>query len=317
MGSSSKIIDKTNLAIVIPTYKIEFFESALESLKRQTNKRFNVYVGIDASKADFEAVIEKYSKDINITYKRFKENLGGKNLVAQWNRCLDMVKDEQWIWLFSDDDMMEPTCVESFYKEIEKGAKYDLYHFDVSVIDENNKVVKVTRPYPTVLDSVSFLKGKNSAKIDSFVVEYIFRRSTFERLGGFQYFDQAWGTDIATWAKLGRDKGFKTISGAKVLWRQSSLNITPNVNKDGLRRKLKANVSFFTWCKDNFPEISYTNTYYYMFRMLVHYTPYLKVNDFRKNIAPFYSQTRLGRIWLSFIEVCYPLLRLAHKVKHM
>lgn len=211
-------IGNNNLAIVIPAYKIRFFGDVLKSLSDQTDKRFNVYVGIDASNDDFESVIEKYSSSINITYKRFEENFGGKNLVAQWNRCVEMIGDEQWIWLFSDDDMMEPTCVESFYKEIENGAKYDLYHFDVEVIDENNKVVKHTYPYPQVIDSVSFLKGKNSAKLDSFVVEYIFRRSTFERLGGFQYFDMAWGTDIATWAKLGREKGIKTILSAKVLW---------------------------------------------------------------------------------------------------
>lgn len=317
MENNNRKINNSNLAIVIPAYKIDFFEYVLQSLANQTDKRFKVYVGIDASKSDFESLIRKYLSDIDIVFQQFKENMGGINLVAQWNRCLDMIGDEEWIWMFSDDDMMEPTCVENFYKEIDNGADYDLYHFDVDIIDENNKVVKHTPSYPEVLDSVSFLKGKNSAKLDSFVVEYIFRRSTFERLDGFQYFDMAWGTDIATWAKLGRKKGIKTIHGAKVLWRQSSLNITPNINKQGLQRKLKANANFFTWCKDNFKEISYNDTYYYMFRMLVYYTPYLKVNDFRGIISSFYSQTRLGRVWLGFIEVCYPLLRFAHKIKHI
>lgn len=310
-------IGNNNLAIVIPAYKIRFFGDVLKSLSDQTDKRFNVYVGIDASNDDFESVIEKYSSSINITYKRFEENFGGKNLVAQWNRCVEMIGDEQWIWLFSDDDMMEPTCVESFYKEIENGAKYDLYHFDVEVIDENNKVVKHTYPYPQVIDSVSFLKGKNSSKLDSFVVEYIFRRSTFERLGGFQYFDMAWGTDIATWAKLGREKGIKTILSAKVLWRQSSLNITPSVDKNGLLRKLKANVSFYTWCKDNFVEISYNDIHYYLFRMLVHYTPYLKVSDFRDIVKPFYKSTFGGKVYYTLISCFYPVFRLAHRIVHI
>lgn len=305
------------IAIVIPAYKIKFFDAVLKSLSEQTDNRFNVYVGIDASKDNFESVIEKYSSCINITYKRFEENLGGKNLVAQWNRCVEMIGDEQWIWLFSDDDMMEPTCVENFYKEIEKGANYDLYHFDVDVIDEHNKVVKHTQPYPQVIDAVSFLKGKNSAKLDSFVVEYVFRRSTFERLGGFQYFDMAWGTDIATWAKLGRDKGIKAIPSSKVLWRQSSLNITPSVDKNGLLRKLKANVSFYTWCKDNFKEISYNDIYYYLFRMLVHYTPYLKVSDFKGIIKPFYATSLSGKAYYAIISCFYPALRLAHSILHV
>lgn len=305
-----------NLAIVIPAYKIRFFESVLESFKQQTDKRFNIYVGVDASKENFESIVDKYSSALNIKYKRFGENFGGKDLVAQWNRCVDMVGDEEWIWLFSDDDMLEPTCVESFYKEIKNGTSYDLYHFNVDIIDENNKVVKHTLAYPQVLDSVSFLKGKNSAKFDSFVVEYIFRRSTFEKLGGFQHFDMAWGTDIATWAKIGREKGIKTISDSKVCWRQSTLNITPNVNKKGLQRKLKADVSFFIWCRDNFKEIGNNDIYYYMFRMLVHYTPFLKVKDFEDIVDSFYYQTFTGKMWYSFIKLFYPILGIVHKAIH-
>lgn len=37
------------LAIVIPYYKITFFEDTLESLAHQTDKRFKVYIGDDAS----------------------------------------------------------------------------------------------------------------------------------------------------------------------------------------------------------------------------------------------------------------------------
>ena len=37
------------LAIVIPYYKIIFFEKTLESLAQQTDKRFRVYIGDDAS----------------------------------------------------------------------------------------------------------------------------------------------------------------------------------------------------------------------------------------------------------------------------
>lgn len=242
-------MEKSDLAIVIPAYKIDFFDSALKSLSNQTNKNFTVYVGIDASKADIESVIDRYKYSISIVYQRFDENLGGKDLVAQWNRCLNLIKDEQWIWLFSDDDMMEADCIEDFYNEIRNGANYDLYHFDVDIINERDEIIKKAKTFPTVIDAVSFLKKKNSAALDSFVVEYIFRRSTFIKLGGFQYFDLAWGTDIATWAKIGKEKGIKTISGAKVFWRQSSVNITPKVDREKLIRKLKAHVCFYIWCK--------------------------------------------------------------------
>jgi hypothetical protein len=37
------------LAIVIPYYKIRFFEATLQSVAIQTDKRFKVYIGNDAS----------------------------------------------------------------------------------------------------------------------------------------------------------------------------------------------------------------------------------------------------------------------------
>ena len=306
-----------DLAIVIPAYKIDFFNFVLGSLANQSNKAFNVYIGIDASKENFEEIIHKYSSTLNIHCKRFNDNLGGKNLVAQWNRCIELVRDETWIWFFSDDDIMEPDCVACFYKEIENGTSYDLYHFNVDIIDEQNQIVKHPNSYPDVIDAVTFLKKKNTARLDSFVVEYIFRRSAFDQLGGFQHFDMAWGTDIATWAKIGRTKGIKTIVGAKVLWRQSSLNITPANSKQILIRKLAANVSFFTWCKENFDAITFNEIYYYMFRMLFHYSPYLQSEDFKQVISPLFACTLIGKILYYMIIITYPLLKIIHRLMHL
>lgn len=307
---------KVSLAIVIPVYKIDFFNFVLDSLANQTDKNFNVYIGIDASRANFEEIIHKYDSVLNIYYKRFDDNLGGKNLVAQWNRCIDLIGDEAWIWLFSDDDIMEPNCVECFYKEVENGASYDLYHFNVDIINEQNQIVKHTKSYPDVIDSVTFLRKKNSARLDSFVVEYIFNRLTFEQLGGFQFFDLAWGTDIATWAKIGSTKGIKTITGSKVLWRQSSLNITPANDKQILIRKLSANVSFYIWCKEHFHEIANTEVYYYMFRMLFHYSPYLQSKDFKQRVKPLFKNTWCGQMVCWSIITFYPVIRFTRRMVH-
>lgn len=309
-------MNKVNLAIVIPAYKIDYFQCVLESLSKQTNKNFNVYIGIDASKSDFESIIEKYEDSFNVTYKRFEENLGGKDLVAQWNRCLDLIQDEEWIWLFSDDDIIGNNCVDLFYNELAKGEVFDLFHFDLDIINDQNEIIKNTEPYPDIINSVSFLKKKNTAKLDSYVVEYIFKRSTFEKLDGFQHFDMAWGTDIATWAKLGKEKGIKTIRGAKVLWRQSNLNITPAKDKPILLRKLLAHVCFFNWCKEYFQEISFLDIYYYMFRMLFHYSPYLKTNDFDDIVRPFYYSTYMGKILYRIIILLFPFIPYFYKIIH-
>ena len=45
------------LAIVIPAYKVDFFETVLFSLAQQTCKDFTVYIGEDCSRDDFKSIL--------------------------------------------------------------------------------------------------------------------------------------------------------------------------------------------------------------------------------------------------------------------
>ncbi len=119
------------LAIIIPAYKATFLPAALDSIAAQTCKDFTLYVGDDYSPEPISDIVNQYHDKIELVYQRFDANVGGKDLVAQWERCIAMSKDEPYIWLFSDDDVMEPDCVEKLFRQIEntKGG-YDVYHFD-------------------------------------------------------------------------------------------------------------------------------------------------------------------------------------------
>lgn len=235
------------LAIVIPAYKDTFFAQTLQSIANQTNKDFTLYVGDDASPYNLSYIVDKYKDRIDIVYKRFEENIGGKDLVAQWKRCIEITQGEEWIWLFSDDDMMQPKCVESFYKEIEQGYLYDLYRFDVDVIDNTNNVTNTCVAPRDVISSRDLYLLKQKGIMNSFVVEYVFSRKVYDKYNGFQNFDLAWGSDLATWMKFAEEKGAKNISGGKVFWRSSGENITTRKDKELLKRKLVADMKFMKW----------------------------------------------------------------------
>lgn len=235
------------LAIVIPAYKSRFLLQALESLSKQTCKEFCVYIGDDASPYDIKSIVDMYKDKIRIKYLRFETNLGGNDLVAHWERCINMTEDEAWIWLFSDDDEMDPTCVELFYKEIQNGAEYDLYHFDVNVINENSDIIGKSI-FPTHISTYDFAFNRLKGKLLSYVVEYVFSRKQFEKCGKFQNFALAWGSDDATWIKIGSERGVKTIKGACVRWRKSVVNITPNnTNVKIVCKKIQANLDYLKW----------------------------------------------------------------------
>ena len=241
------------LAIIIPAYKAKFLPAALESIAAQTCKDFTLYIGDDCSPESIGDIVEQYRDKIELVFQRFAANIGGKDLVAQWERCIAMSHNEPYIWLFSDDDVMAPSCVEKLLKQIEntKGA-YDLYHFDVKEINEEGEVTKALPEYPQVLGAYDFYKGKNTGRYRSYVVENVFSRRIYEQSGGFKNFDLAWGSDVATWCIFCGKKGMFKIPGAHVLWRRSSQNITPDKSRQIAERKLKSECEFLNWSYNYF-----------------------------------------------------------------
>ena len=130
------------LAIVIPAFKVEYFEQTLNSLCSQTCLNFSVYVGDDCSEHDLFKIVRSYSNSLDIKYKRFSNNLGQTDLVGHWRRCIDMVEKEQWILLFSDDDLLGPTCIDDFYITKSKFPDIKLFRYKCLRIDSHERVIK-------------------------------------------------------------------------------------------------------------------------------------------------------------------------------
>ncbi len=236
------------LAIVIPAYKQTFLRRTLASIANQTVKDFTVYIGDDNSPHDLYAIVKEFKGQMPLVYKKFSDNVGGKDLVQQWNRCIDLIGNEEWIWLFSDDDVMQPGCVEAFYRSVTEHPQCDLFHFNVDMIDGNDALIDFTNPYPQYLAVSDFHAGRIKSTIRSYVIEYIFKKEKFLACGGFEHFDLAWSTDDATWLKIGREQGITTIKEAKVQWRSSAENITPNVNDAAIaQRKINSLLNYTRW----------------------------------------------------------------------
>src|SRR5687768_3158616 len=119
-----------DLAIVIPSYRGRFLAETLEALACQTCKQFNVYVGNDNSPDDLESIISGYTDRLNIQHKRFEHNIGQVSLTRHWDRSIELVGEENWIWLLPDDDVPSVDCVETFLSVLgRKKSKRALYRF--------------------------------------------------------------------------------------------------------------------------------------------------------------------------------------------
>jgi len=301
---------KNNLAIVIPAYKSTFLPAALDSIAAQTCKDFTLYIGDDCSPNNIGEIVDRYRDKINIVYKRFDTNLGGKDLVAQWERCIDMTQNEEWLWLFSDDDMMDKNCVEEFYRAVGEKSKY--YHFDVRQIDTDGNVVKELTEYPNIISATDFLNRKTNGTINSFVIEFIFKKDFFLSAGRFVNFDLAWGSDYITVLKLANlNNGIVTIPNAKVDWRFSNENISPNKSPEILKRKMMSVVDNLKWIKTFVKKqlnINYSSKYYrYFFGELLRQKQFISKKD-GMEIINYFGKTMHLRLYACLFKIYWRLI---------
>lgn len=231
------------LAIIIPAYKEKFLSRTLECLVSQTNKAFTVYIGNDAGDAGIEEIVSRYKDHLDIRYQYFENNLGSLSLVKQWERCLALIQNEEWLWLLPDDDYADPQCVELFYDQLKK-SDFDLFRFNVHFVNADEIIFKTNALLPDVQPAFDSLMEKLSFTRPSTVAEFIFNRKKFEKIG-FIEIPMAWGTDDLLWYMLGKDKGIRNCNEAFVYLRQSHLNISNNYSSLG-KKKIKANFEFFS-----------------------------------------------------------------------
>jgi hypothetical protein len=232
------------LAIVIPYYKLAFFETTLMSLISQTDKRFNVYIGDDYSPENPSLLLDKYKNNLSFVYKRFESNLGGTALVKQWERCIAMVGDEKWIMVLGDDDTLEDNCITSFYKHIEEVElnKINVIRYATIVIDQNDNKLTDIHVHPKVEKSSDFLMRKFKGGTRSSLSEYVFRKSVMKSVG-FKNLPLAWYADLLAVLEVSNFDTIYTINEGVVCFRISGLNITSR--NDNLTQKNIASFQFY------------------------------------------------------------------------
>lgn len=231
-----------NIAVIIPAYKKKYLDETLHSFKDQTDKHFTIYIGDDCSPEDLYSVIQPYMADMNIKYKRFSANLGQKSLPEHWNRCMKLKSQEEWIWLFSDDDYVTPNCIEQLYDAIKNNPQKLVFRFN-SIKVKDGISVRINN-FPDIINTQDFLNIKLGYKCESYAIEYVFHASLLEKIN-FQSFPFGWCSDDLFWTKASFYSDIKSISNANVYWRFSDINISGKKNgtKEALG-KLRACLMF-------------------------------------------------------------------------
>lgn len=231
------------LAIIIPFYKLTFFEATLQSLANQTDKRFKVYIGDDASSEDCTFLLQKFEEHFDFIYHRFEINLGGTSLTQQWERCIALSKNEEWLMILGDDDVLGENVVEEFYKQYHYFQNSsNVVRFATQSIDNiNNKVSKVFL-HPVWEPAATSFYRKFKGLSRSSLSEYIFTRNSFTKFH-FKNYPLAWHSDDLAWIDFSNKKPIYSINEAIISINVSDLSLSGmNTN---LNLKNEASLQFY------------------------------------------------------------------------
>ncbi len=231
------------IAIVIPYYKKVFFRKTLTSLANQTDKRFTVYIGDDASPENPKDLIAEFSGKFNLKYKRFKNNIGKVSLTQQWDRCIALSEKEEWIMILGDDDYYGANLVESFYKNYQLfNGKANVVRFAKQPIFNDGKTIADIQYNPALESAASSFYRRITGKTTSTLSEYAFTRKTYNKFGFYDY-PLAWQSDNRAWIEFSDNKHIYSINEAVVHVISSTESISGSTMFSSQKRK--ANLRFF------------------------------------------------------------------------
>lgn len=235
-------------SVLLPAFKLTYLREAIDSVLAQSFRDFELIIVNDRSPEDIAGLVATYS-DNRISYFENEFNLGSKNLVYAWNRCVELANREYGI-IFSDDDILHERFLEEISLLIAKYPAHDLFYTRPAVIDKNGALLRLTTSSPEWEDVYDFIWHRVSGKRDLFAQNFVFRLSALKSIGGFVDFPMAWASDDATWFLLSKSKGVVASSKALVYWRWSEINIS---NTGNFKHRLEAVKPFQEWCH-NFVE---------------------------------------------------------------
>ena len=223
------------LSFVLPAWKGKYLFEAITSIVSQTIKDWELVVVDDCSPDPIGEIVASF-KDPRIRYYRNEENIGGKDLVRQWNHSISFATGD-YVVLAADDDKYKPEFCEEVLKLAEKYPEVDLIHSSVEQIDEDGFHLWDDSILPEYTSKYEYLNWWLTGRSFTCVGNFAFKRSALMAMGGFMDFPCAFGSDIATPISLSKN-GVANTQQMLFCFRQSEQHLS--ADRSRFKEKLEA-----------------------------------------------------------------------------
>lgn len=232
----------TRVSFIMPAWKARFLKEAVGSIVAQTSSDWELVVVDDCSPEPLNEIVNSF-QDSRIRYYRNEQNLGGQNLVRQWNHCIQFATGD-FIVLAADDDLYKPTFCEEVIRLAEKYPQVDMIHSSVEQIDEEGKHLWDDSILPEYTSKYEYLNWWLTGKSFTCIGNFAFKRTALLEMRGFIDFPCAFGSDIATPIALSKN-GVANTSEMLFCFRQSTQHLSADSSR--FKEKLEAISQLSEW----------------------------------------------------------------------
>lgn len=230
-------------SFVLPAYKASFIREAIDSILRQTYSDFELIIVDDASPEELEPIVSDYN-DPRLTYYKNEQNIGGEDLVAQWNHSIGFAKGD-YIILASDDDIYSKEYLANIDALVNFFPEVNVYRTLMRKIDiDGNSISEEATGIGPILTLESFLDSFSRGRLFSGIPQYTFKASALKNLGGFVNLPMGWFSDDVTVASLAIN-GIAISDKVLFSMRDSGINISTMRNsRASIEKKTDATIAY-------------------------------------------------------------------------
>ncbi len=236
------------VSIAIPAYKKKFLEETIRSVLAQTYSNIELIIVNDQSPEALQEVVDPFLKDSRVRYYVNKENLGGKDPVKNWNRCLSYAKGEYFA-LLCDDDLYADTFVERMLALAERYRQTHVFRSRARIIDRDGKEVDRYASAPEWESTLDYIWHVSKGYRYQTISEFFYRREHLCACGGYSSLPLAWYADYLSIYRISMEGGIASVSDCLVCFRQSGENISSR-DTQNIEQKLLASHQYLMEVKE-------------------------------------------------------------------
>lgn len=238
---------------LVPAYKPDYLNQALESMLEQSYEDFQIIVSNDCSPHDIKSIVNSYN-DSRIIYRENRKNIGGDRLIEHWNLLVDLC-DSPYLIMAADDDIYESNFLVDVDEKSKSYPQTDVIRTRACRIDENGVIIDIENLFDPIGTELDAIYNAFCANQIWCVGNYVFKTESLKREGCFVDFPYAWFSDLATVLMMAK-KGICYTAQCGFKFRLSGTNIS-NTKKSRLidSQKLNATIKFGEWLSDYFEKL--------------------------------------------------------------